>query len=225
VPAGLPSEVLAQRPDIRQAEQNLIAANAQSARPGLYFPTISLTGPSVFQRDLSNLFTGPARLWNYADQSLDRSLPGGHCRPGPTGGGRPKAALFSYELTIQTAFADAENALVARSKLVEQLKAQERLVRANSEYVVWPASSTRAAIRPIRRCSRPSSSSSLRNSMKPSTAGPLQFPGELYKAMGGGWQVAVSGTTDPPPKGQAPERSLFDEAPFFRREVGFLSRS
>jgi multidrug efflux pump subunit AcrA (membrane-fusion protein) len=45
------------------------------------------------------------------------------------------AALFSYELTIQSAFADAETSLVSRSKLVDQVQAQERLVRANSEYV------------------------------------------------------------------------------------------
>ncbi len=66
VPAGLPSDLLANRPDIRQAEQDLIAANARiGVARSLYFPTISLTGLFGFaSTDLSNLFTGPARTWS-----------------------------------------------------------------------------------------------------------------------------------------------------------------
>ena len=68
VPAGLPSDLLVNRPDIRQAEQNLIAANANiGVARSLYFPSISLTGTFGFaSTDLSKLFSGPAKVWSFA---------------------------------------------------------------------------------------------------------------------------------------------------------------
>src|SRR6185369_10438679 len=68
VPPGLPSSLLERRPDIRAAEQNLIAANAEiGAAKAQYFPQITLTGFLGAQsRALSDLFTGPARSWNFA---------------------------------------------------------------------------------------------------------------------------------------------------------------
>ena len=137
VPAGLPSDILVNRPDIRQAEQNLIAANAQiGAARALYYPTISLTGAfGVSSADLSNLFDASSRAWSYAG-----SVTGPIFTAGGISGqvkqaeaGR-KAALITYEASIQSAFADVENALVAREKLAEQLRAQERLVKASKEY-------------------------------------------------------------------------------------------
>ncbi len=67
IPSGLPSQLLERRPDLAQAEQNLIAANAQiGAARALYFPTISLTGAlGTRSSELSNLFTGPSRIWSY----------------------------------------------------------------------------------------------------------------------------------------------------------------
>jgi multidrug efflux system outer membrane protein len=137
VPAGLPSDILVNRPDIRQAEQNLIAANAQiGAARALYYPTISLTGAfGVSSADLSNLFNGSARTWSYAG-----SVTGPIFTAGGISGqvkqaeaGRD-AALFTYESSIQSAFSDVENALVAREKQAEQLRAQKRLVKASKEY-------------------------------------------------------------------------------------------
>jgi len=68
VPAGVPSQLLERRPTSRQAEQQLIAANAQNRRGARqYFPTISLTGAfGSASGQLSNLFSGPARVWSYA---------------------------------------------------------------------------------------------------------------------------------------------------------------
>ncbi len=68
VPAGVPSQLLERRPDLTQAEQQLIAANAQiGAAKALYFPTISLTGAyGNASADLSKLFSGPAKVWSYA---------------------------------------------------------------------------------------------------------------------------------------------------------------
>src|SRR4029453_14699751 len=67
IPAGLPSEPLLRRPDIRQAEQQLIASNALiGAARALFFPSISLTGLFGFASgSLGSLFTGPARTWSF----------------------------------------------------------------------------------------------------------------------------------------------------------------
>ncbi|HTT38654.1 MAG TPA: efflux transporter outer membrane subunit [Burkholderiales bacterium] len=137
VPSGLPSQLLERRPDLMQAEQQLIAANAQiGAAKALYFPTISLTGVfGVSSSQLSNLFSGPSQLWNYSGSLVGPIFTGGAISgqvAQATAG--QQAALISYELAIQSSFADVENALVARQKLAEQIAAQERLVKALQEY-------------------------------------------------------------------------------------------
>jgi multidrug efflux system outer membrane protein len=137
VPAGLPSQLLERRPDILRAEQNLIAANAQiGAAKAQYFPGISLTGTAgAASEDLSNLFLGPSKAWNYGG-----SIAGPIFTAGNTAGqvrqaeaGR-EAALFAYEQAVQAAFADMENVLVSRSKLGEQLIAEEKRVASYKEY-------------------------------------------------------------------------------------------
>ncbi len=88
VPAGLPSELLERRPDLRQAEQDLIAANALiGAARALYFPSISLTGLfGTASGQFSSLFTGPARVWSYAGAVTRADLHGGqHQRSGEAG--------------------------------------------------------------------------------------------------------------------------------------------
>ena len=137
MPAGLPSELLTRRPDLLQAEDTLIAANAQiGAARALYFPTISLTGAAGSgSAALNNLFTGPARVWSYAGQ-----IAGPIFTFGAVSGqvaqaeGAQQSALYSYRAAIQNAFADVENALVASQKLQQQLAAQERLVAALKDY-------------------------------------------------------------------------------------------
>ena len=137
VPAGVPSALLERRPDLLQAEQQLIAANAQiGAAKALYFPTISLTG--VFgsaSADLSRLFSGPAKVWSYAG-----TVAGPIFTFGAVSGqvaqaeAAQQAALLNYQLSIRNAFADVDNALVANSKLREQLDAQIKLVAALQQY-------------------------------------------------------------------------------------------
>jgi multidrug efflux system outer membrane protein len=137
VPAGLPSELVERRPDLVQAEQNLIAANAQiGAAKALYFPSISLTGALGAQSDeLSNLFKGSARTWNYSG-----SFVGPIFTAGAISGqviqteAAQQAALLSYKDAILSAFNDVENALVARQKLLDQLTAQAGLVASLKEY-------------------------------------------------------------------------------------------
>jgi multidrug efflux system outer membrane protein len=137
VPSGLPSEVLVNRPDIREAEQNLIAANAQiGAARALYFPSISLTGAfGTASAELSNLFDASARTWNFTGAVTGPIFNAGSisAQVQQAEAGR-KAALITYESAIQSAFADVENALVAREKVAQQLQAQERLVKASKEY-------------------------------------------------------------------------------------------
>ncbi len=137
VPSGLPSQLLERRPDLMQSEEQLVAANAQiGAAKALYFPTISLTGAfGSASADLSKLFTGPARVWSYAGQ-----ITGPIFTFGAVSGqvvqaeAAAQAALLNYRLSIQNAFGDVDNALVANQKLQEQLGAQTRLVAALQDY-------------------------------------------------------------------------------------------
>jgi multidrug efflux system outer membrane protein len=137
IPAGLPAQLLERRPDLLQAEQTLVAANAQiGAAKAQYFPTISLTGAlGSVSPELRNLFTGPAGVWSYGGSLIGPIFTGGAIagQVAQAEAGQ-KAALASYELSIQNAFADVENALASNANLTEQLAAQQRLVRALSEY-------------------------------------------------------------------------------------------
>jgi multidrug efflux system outer membrane protein len=137
VPAGLPSALLEQRPDILQAEQQLVAANAQiGAAKALYFPTISLTGNlGTASTELNKLFEGPTRVWNFGG-----SITGPIFTAGAISGqvaqaeAVQKASLLKYQQTIQNAFADVDDALVSREQLSDQVAAQDRLVKALKEY-------------------------------------------------------------------------------------------
>jgi multidrug efflux system outer membrane protein len=126
VPAGMPSELLERRPDIRQAEQLLIAANANiGVAKSLYFPTISLTGDlGLESTSLSNLFTSAARTWSYGVPVSVPIFTAGRI------GGEVKAAeaiqqqaLCSYQQVIQNAFREMEDALIDRSKSGQRLDA------------------------------------------------------------------------------------------------------
>jgi outer membrane protein, multidrug efflux system len=129
VPAGLPSDLLDRRPDIRQAEQNLISANAQiGVAKSLYFPTVSLTGLfGVASTDLSKLFTGPARTWSYAVPLSTPVFTGGAIS------GQVKAseavqrqALIQYQKSIQTAFREVNDSLADQKWTRDQLEIQRQ---------------------------------------------------------------------------------------------------
>ena len=131
VPAGLPSALLERRPDIRQAEQQLIASNAQiGAAKAEYFPRISLTGFFGAQsRALSDLLTGPAGL---ASAGLGAAAPiftGGRTRSNVQfAEAVQREAVVQYQRTIYSAFRDVSDALAAYGKTTEQRAEQERLV-------------------------------------------------------------------------------------------------
>lgn len=118
-PRGLPSQVLANRPDIAQSEQDLIAANAQiGAAEALYFPRISLIGSGGgVSAELANLFSGPAGVWSFAG-----AVTGPIFNAGAISGQVDQARalreqmLNQYRLNIQNAFREVQDALVAFHK-------------------------------------------------------------------------------------------------------------
>ena len=137
VPAGVPAELLERRPDIRRAEQLLIAANARiGVAKSLYFPTISLTGAfGTVSTDLSDLFTSSSRAWNFGVPLSVPLFTAGRI------GGEVKAnealqqqALYRYQQTIQNAFREVDDALLERSKSVQRLDALSRQLKALRNY-------------------------------------------------------------------------------------------
>jgi multidrug efflux system outer membrane protein len=137
IPAALPSELLERRPDIRQAEQQLVAANARiGVAKAAFFPAISLTGLlGVASVDLSNLFTRDARTWTFGG-SINQPIFTGGTLTGQlqVSEAQQKQALYSYQQAIQTAFSEVENSLVDQAKTREQLAAQVRQVQALARY-------------------------------------------------------------------------------------------
>jgi multidrug efflux system outer membrane protein len=133
VPAGLPSALLERRPDIRAAEQNLIAANAQiGVAKAAYFPQISLTGFLGGQgNQLSSLFSGPSAVWNFTPQLTQPIFTAGRLKSNvKLQEALRDSALVQYEKTIQTAFAEVSNALIAHQRIRESRVQQELLVAA-----------------------------------------------------------------------------------------------
>jgi outer membrane protein, multidrug efflux system len=137
IPAGLPSELLGNRPDILQAEENLIAANANiGVAKAQYFPAISLTGLLGFaSNDLSKLFNSPAGVWSYGIPITAPIFTAGAIA------GQVKASeavqqqlLVRYQQAIQTAFREVDDALVDQKRSREQLQAQGEQVGTLRQY-------------------------------------------------------------------------------------------
>jgi multidrug efflux system outer membrane protein len=136
VPPGLPSALLERRPDIREAERTLIAANALiGAARAQYFPQISLTGFLGGQsRALTGLFTGPARSWNFAPGATLPIFNAGRIRSNVRfTEAQQREALIRYEQSIQNAFREVSDGLIGYRKTVEQREQQELLVHALRE--------------------------------------------------------------------------------------------
>ncbi len=130
IPAGLPSSLLERRPDIRQAEAQLIAANAQiGVAKAAYFPQINLTASGGYQSSaLTSLFTGPAGLWSFGGSLAQPIFTGGRIRSNVkfTEARQQEAALV-YQQTIQQAFRGVSDALVEYRKDREFREQQDQL--------------------------------------------------------------------------------------------------
>jgi len=131
VPAGLPSELLLRRPDLVQAEQGLIAANARiaAARASL-FPAISLTGMLGSESAaLGDLFTGPAGIWSLAAGLAQPIFQGGRLRAAVDAAeSRERQAVLRYQQAIQGAFKDVRDAIDGQMLARQQLDAENSRV-------------------------------------------------------------------------------------------------
>src|SRR5579872_2195699 len=131
VPAGLPSALLERRPDIRAAEQNLIAANAEiGVAKAAYFPQLSLSGFIGGQStQLSSLFSGPKSAWGFVPQLSQPIFTSGRIGSNVRlAEAQRDSAVVQYQKAIQTAFTEVSNALIAHQRVREARMKQEELV-------------------------------------------------------------------------------------------------
>ena len=130
VPAGLPSSLLARRPDIQSVEQQLVAANARiGVAKAAYFPEITLTATGGYQSSaLTNLFSGPAGFWSFGGQLLQPIFTGGRIRSNVRlTEAQQQEAVLVYQQSIQQAFREVSDSLVAYRKN-QDFRAQQELV-------------------------------------------------------------------------------------------------
>jgi len=192
VPAGLPSALLERRPDIREAEQQLVALNAQiGVAKADYFPSITLTGTGGYQSSaLSSLFTGPAGLWSFGGNLAQPVFEGGRIRNRVrfTEARRDEATLV-YQRAIQQAFREVSDALVSYRKSQEFRANQELVTRAAEDatrlsnmrykggatsYLEVLDSNTRQFVAQL--------------TLAQAELNELQSLVQIYRALGGGWQ-------------------------------------
>lgn len=136
IPAGLPSDLLDRRPDIRAAEQRLRAANANiGAARAAFFPRISLTASTgTASNALSGLFEAGSRSWSFVPQLVLPIFDAGRNSASLTlAETRANIAVADYEKSIQTAFREVADTLAARETLEEQIDAQRTVAEAQAE--------------------------------------------------------------------------------------------
>ncbi len=191
VPAGLPSDLLTERPDIRAAEQQLIAANANiGAARAAFFPRITLTGSIGTQStEFSDLFSAGTKAWSFAPSiSLPIFNAGLNQAALDVSRASREVAVAQYEKSIQTAFREVSDALAGRSTYGEQVRA----LRAQTQ-----AEATRFRLQDLRYRNGISSSLDLLDAQRSlfvaqqsavqARLQQLQNQVTLYKALGGGW--------------------------------------
>ena len=217
VPAGTPSTLLERRPDIRAAEQNLVAANARiGVARAQYFPTISLTGLFGYvSEELDNLLQNSANVWGIGGNALGPIFTGGAISAQVRASEAvQRQALIGYLQTVQSAFRDVDDALISVQKLRDQLTAEGRRVAALADY---------ARLAKIRYDEGYASCIEVLDAQRSLFDAELQYIGvqgdvytslvNTYKAMGGGWIVkaeAVANQTDfPPPEADQPPSFAF----------------
>jgi outer membrane protein, multidrug efflux system len=133
VPAGLPSELLQRRPDVREAEANIMAANAQiGVAKAAFFPSISLTGTGGLESNALNRFlSAPSQTWNAGLNITQPIFEGGALRSGlKLSRAQYQEEVLAYQQSVQNALEQVSNALVANQKNREFREQQEQLTRA-----------------------------------------------------------------------------------------------
>ena len=193
VPEGLPSDLLRRRPDIRQAEENLVAANANvGVAKALFFPQFSITGALGTQSlSLSNFLNGPSLFWAVGGGVTQPIFQGGRIRSNyRLAWAQRDQAELQYKKAVQQAFGEVSNSLVGyeksrkyRMKLQEQTKTYEELVRlSNVRYL-----GGYTAFLEVQYNEQQYFQSALL--LSAAWFQELQYYAALYQALGGGWQV------------------------------------
>ena len=199
IPAGLPSDLLLRRPDIRAAEQQLIAANANiGAARAAFFPRVTLTGGFGRASDtLDHLFgSGPtARAWSFTP---DLSLPifdfGRNSGNLQAAKAAREAAVAQYEKAIQSAFREVADALAGRATYADQLAALQAQAQAERErYRLSDLSYRNGAVSFLDLLDAQRSLFAVEQSVAQVRLAQRVNEVALYKALGGGW-------SEPPPE-------------------------
>jgi multidrug efflux system outer membrane protein len=194
VPVDLPSDLLTRRPDIRQAEQQLISANANiGAARAAFFPRISLTASAgSASNDLGNLFKDGTWGFTLAPQALLPIFDAGRNRAGVdfASAGRD-IAVAQYERAIQTAFHEVADALAGRATLGEQLLAQQTQTDAETDRLELTRLRYRNGIASsLDLLDAQRSLFVVQLALAQTRLAQLQNQVTLYKALGGGWTEA-----------------------------------
>jgi multidrug efflux system outer membrane protein len=191
LPAGLPSEVLTRRPDVRQAEQQLIAANANiGAARAAFFPRISLTGSAgSASSELDGLFKSGTKAWSISGNLVQPIFDAGRNSANlDLAKTNREIAVAQYEKSIQNAFREVQDALAGRATLGEQARAQ--LAQANAEQTRFRLADLRyrngaASFLDVLDAQR--ALFSAQQAVVQVQAAVVQNQVNLYKVLGGGW--------------------------------------
>ncbi len=198
-PVSLPASVLTRRPDIRQAEQNLIANNARiGVAKAAYFPNVTLTGllggSSV---SFSDLFTGPARVWSYgADITLPIFNAGAIAGQVQAAEARQALAQEQYRQSIENAFREVDDSLVGGAKSRDILEARIRQVDALKTYArnaQLRYDAGYSAYLEVLDAERSLFGAQINESQARAQA--LIAATTLYKVLGGGWEASANATS------------------------------
>jgi len=195
VPPGLPSSLLERRPDIRAAEQQLIAANAEiGVAKAAYFPQISLSGTSGFQTAaLSKLFTGPAGTWNFGSGLTQPIFTAGKIRSNVRlAEAQQQTALLFYQQTIQSAFRSVSDALIAYRKTREFRSQEESLFQSAQDSARLSHMRYQGGVTGyLEVLTNETNAFSAELGVVQAQLNELLTLVQLYQALGGGWQTVM----------------------------------
>lgn len=192
VPAGVPSALLERRPDIRAAEASLIAANAEiGVAKAAYFPQVSLTGLLGGQSSqLASLFAGPNSVWSFVPQVSQPIFTAGRLKSTvKLAEAQRESARVQYEKTIQTAFAEVSDALIAHQRTAESRARQEALVTALEDRTRLAYVRYRGGVdTQLNALDADRDLFQAQLTLSQIRLNELLSVVQLYKALGGGWQ-------------------------------------
>jgi len=192
VPAGLPSSLLERRPDIRQAEQQLVAANAEiGVARAAYFPQISLNGNGGLQSSaLTNLFTGPAGAWSFGASLTQPIFTAGKISSGVRlAKARQQTATLFYQQSIQGAFRSVSDALIGYRKTREFSSHQQELFESAQDAARLSHMRYNGGVTGyLEVLTNETNSFSAELGLVQAQLNELLAVVQLYEALGGGWQ-------------------------------------